>query len=178
MGAEQGDTPPCCQHHWRWEWQRERERRKGEKEGGKGNMLKTGRQEGERECECIYLLGCHSGRDIFDVNSISIWCVETQLRLEWNPGWFTAPQKESVLAGNSRRDHTAQKCAVARLHTWVRTGVTIWNMFPLPAGDMISMVCSVLEGIVWFVGIFATNPKSVKIFSFLYVCVQFDLTVW
>lgn len=85
---------------------RERQREKGGKQQNREERAigweHGGKRERERERhEHIYLPGCHSGREIFDVNSISIWLVETQLRLEWNQGWFTAPQKEVILARNS-----------------------------------------------------------------------------
>lgn len=62
---------------------------------------------------------------------------------------------ESILIGNS--DTFSPYLVVARLHTRLIIGVTI---FPLPAGKVISMVCLVLEEIVWFAGSLPINPKS------------------
>lgn len=86
----------------------------GRREGGR-----KGQEVAERLCECIYLLGCHSGREIFDVNSISIWRVETQLRLEVKPRVVHGTSKVDHGWKFKHRHHIAKKCAVSRLGPYI-----------------------------------------------------------
>lgn len=86
------------------------------KAGGKGNRLGTGREEEEEREKRICLPGCHSGREIFDVNSISIWLVRHSSDLSEIKGGSQHLRKSQSWL-EIHRDHTSQKFAVARLRT-------------------------------------------------------------
>lgn len=116
VGAEQGDTPPFYQQQV---GSRKRKEDGRSKEGRAGQKFQ--RREArvrERVCECNSTVTVGEKSLMF----ISVWCAK------------------SILIGNSYT--LSSYLVVARLHTRLRTGVT---MFPLPAGKMISMVCLVLE---------------------------------